>query len=200
MSLNSMQGIVVGGQSSVTDLAVQGNGYFVVSDAAGDTFLTRDGSFVPDAQGNLVNSDGYYLMGYNVQDGPAVITANSLNGTQIVNIDKAGEQATASTSGAFTANLPSTSANGQTETTAMVAYDNLGNAQNFTLKWTNASTAGSPNTWQLTVTDSTGAQTTATLKFDPNTGKLSSLTGASANGNSLGIQVPNGKTLSLDLS
>src|SRR5579863_6076936 len=93
MSLNSVQGTVVGGQSAVTDLAVQGNGFFVVSDAAGDIFLTRDGSFVPDASGNLVNSDGYYLMGYNIQNGPANIAANSLSGTQIVNVDQAGEQA-----------------------------------------------------------------------------------------------------------
>ena len=36
---------------------------------SGDLYLTRNGSFVPDAYGNLVNSAGYYLMGYNVQDG-----------------------------------------------------------------------------------------------------------------------------------
>src|SRR5580704_19286561 len=106
MSLNSMQGIVVSGQSAVTDLAVQGAGFFVVSNASGEDFLTRDGSFVPDASGNLVNSAGYYLMGYNIQNGPANIAANSLSGTQIVNVDQAGEVATPSTTGTFTANLP----------------------------------------------------------------------------------------------
>src|SRR5471032_1854293 len=67
MSMNSLQG-GLSGTSTVTNLAVQGDGFFVVSDAAGDTFLTRNGSFVPDASGNLVNSAGYYLMGSNVQN------------------------------------------------------------------------------------------------------------------------------------
>ena len=43
---------------------MQGNGFFVVSNAANtQQFLTRAGSFVPDAQGNLVNAAGYYLLG-----------------------------------------------------------------------------------------------------------------------------------------
>ena len=48
--------------TSSTDLAVQGNGFFVVSDANGGNFLTRAGSFVPDSQGNLVNAAGFHLM------------------------------------------------------------------------------------------------------------------------------------------
>ncbi|HLH47957.1 MAG TPA: flagellar hook protein FlgE [Roseiarcus sp.] len=193
ISLNSMQGIVVGGQSAVTDLAVQGNGFFVVSNSAGDTFLTRDGSFVPDASGNLVNSAGYYLMGYNIQNGPATITANSLTGTQVVNVDKAGEQATPSSTGTFAANLPSASAVGQTETTDLVAYDNLGSAQNLAMTFAN----NGGNSWQLTVTDSTGATTTTNLTFNPNTGKLTSLGGG---GTTLNVNVPNGQTVALDLS
>ncbi len=59
------------GTSTTTDLAIKGDGYFIVSDANGDIYLTRNGSFVPDAQGNLVNSAGYYLMGYDVQNGQA---------------------------------------------------------------------------------------------------------------------------------
>ncbi len=61
VSYNTMQGQVESTQT-VTNLAVQGAGFFVVSDGSGNTFLTRNGSFTPDAQGNLVNSAGYYLM------------------------------------------------------------------------------------------------------------------------------------------
>ena len=51
-----LQGTVVG-TSTTTDLAVQGDGFFVVSDSSAATlYLTRNGSFVPDANGNLVNS------------------------------------------------------------------------------------------------------------------------------------------------
>src|SRR4051812_38933750 len=51
---NSLQGAVVG-TSTATDLAIQGKGYFIVSDASGSIYLTRNGSFVPDANGNLIN-------------------------------------------------------------------------------------------------------------------------------------------------
>ena len=50
--------------TSSTDLALQGNGFFIVTDSSAVPYLTRAGSFVPDAQGNLVNTAGYYLMGY----------------------------------------------------------------------------------------------------------------------------------------
>ena len=95
----------------MTNLAVQGNGFFVVSDAAGDVFLTRDGSFVPDASGNLVNmAAGYYLMGTNVQNGNFSPVANSLSGLQKVNVSKSGEQAVATTSGTLSVNLDSRTA------------------------------------------------------------------------------------------
>ncbi|MFX8731627.1 flagellar hook-basal body complex protein, partial [Acinetobacter baumannii] len=55
--------------TSVTDLSVKGNGFFIVSDSSGTPFLTRAGNFVPDSDGNLVNAAGYYLMGYPVRDG-----------------------------------------------------------------------------------------------------------------------------------
>jgi flagellar hook protein FlgE len=198
MQLNSMQGTVVGNQSAVTDLAVQGNGFFVVSNAAGDIFLTRDGSFVPDAQGNLVNSDGYYLMGYNIQNGPATMSANSYAGMSVVNVDKAGEEATPSSTGVFSANLPADAAAGQTETTSLVGYDDLGGTQSISISMTKAATPA--DTWNLTATDSAGNQTTATLTFDPATGDLSGLAGATANGDTLSIQVPGGQDLALNLS
>ena len=50
--------------TSATDLGIKGNGFFVVPNDAGKTFLTRAGSFVPDGSGNLVNAAGYKLMGY----------------------------------------------------------------------------------------------------------------------------------------
>ena len=106
-SLNTLQGSVVG-TSTTTDLAIQGDGYFVVSDASGALYLTRNGSFVPDAEGNLVNSAGYYLMGYNVQDGQAAGTSNSLAGLVKVNTITSGEAATPTTTGNLAVNLPST--------------------------------------------------------------------------------------------
>ncbi len=46
-----------------TDLAIEGRGFFVVSDGQ-QNYYTRDGSFVRDASGVLVNADGLTLMGW----------------------------------------------------------------------------------------------------------------------------------------
>lgn len=48
-----------------TDMALQGNGFFTVMDAEGNIFLTRDGSFDLDANGDLVTSLGYKVLGTN---------------------------------------------------------------------------------------------------------------------------------------
>ncbi len=45
-----------------TDLALQGDGFFVVSTPAGNRY-TRDGNFSVSSQGYLVNSDGYPVVG-----------------------------------------------------------------------------------------------------------------------------------------
>lgn len=50
--------------SSSTDLAISGDGFFIVEDAAtGATYYTRAGSFDLDSNGNLVDSNGYVVQG-----------------------------------------------------------------------------------------------------------------------------------------
>ena len=46
-----------------SDMMISGNGYFAVMDANGNTYLTRDGSFTLDANGDLVNSCTYRVLG-----------------------------------------------------------------------------------------------------------------------------------------
>lgn len=48
----------------LTDFAIQGSGFFVVSTPNGQRY-TRDGGFSVNSQGYLVNNDGHYLMGTN---------------------------------------------------------------------------------------------------------------------------------------
>lgn len=52
-----------------TDLAIDGDGYFIVQDAGSDTFMfTRAGNFGVDAEGNLVTADGLYVCGWQEYD------------------------------------------------------------------------------------------------------------------------------------
>ena len=51
---------------SATDLAVNGIGFFVVHDNSGDEYFTRAGQFYIDELGDMVNSDGLHVMGYDI--------------------------------------------------------------------------------------------------------------------------------------
>ena len=66
-----------------TNMAIEGNGFFVVENASGQTFLTRAGSFKPDAQGNLVNASGYTLMGYPPEPSPPSYSPSDLVPVQV---------------------------------------------------------------------------------------------------------------------
>lgn len=198
--------------TSSTDLAVSGNGFFVVSNSAGQQFLTRAGSFVKDASGNLVNSAGYYLNGYSLANGTPTIASNSLAGMQVVNINSTALSATPTTTGTFTANLPSTdtviasttaiapaTTGTYNEKTSIVMYDSLGASQtvNLYLQNNGSTTSGGVTTYNWTVKayDSTNAtvEGTANLVFDSS--------GALTSGSPMSITIPgSGSTMSLDLS
>jgi flagellar hook protein FlgE len=225
-SLNSLQGSVVG-TSTTTDLAIKGDGYFVVSDSGGALYLTRNGSFVPDASGNLVNSAGYYLMGYNVQSGAATGTTNSLAGMVKVNTITSGEAATPTTTGTLAVNLPSTAAvnatpttypsanttsSTYTEETSLVVYDNLGAAHTLNVYFTNTGPSAvgvTPATynWEVDVFDAADAATGGGFPYGASgsaplvsgTLKFSQANGTLTSGSPVTLTVPNGQSMSLNL-
>ncbi len=200
---------------SPTDLAVSGNGFFMVESDAGTPYLTRAGNFVPDSNGDLVNAAGFKLMGYNLLDGSSSSVVNSAAGLQVVSTSGLGMKATPSTSGTFGVNLPADatvaatlpSANTAASTfsgkTSLVTYDNLGHQ--VTLDVYSAKTAD--NTWEVTVYNAADASasggfpytagplSTATLAFDGTTGALTS-----ASPQSISVNIPNGAAFSLDVS
>jgi len=202
--------------TSPTDLAIQGNGFFVVSQPSGPTELTRAGSFVPDSSGYLVNTAGLRLMGYGVGNANQAPVANGTAGLVPITVNMTGQQATATTAGKLTMNLPAAnpvnpgplpSTNSATASydakTSLVAYDSLGAPQTIDLY--TAKTAS--NTWELTAFDrstasagggfpyGSGPLASMTLNFDPTNGAL-----ANPSPQALSISIPNGQTLNLDLS
>ena len=67
------------GTGSKTDVAIAGNGFFVVNEASspglGDEyFFTRAGAFNPDENGDLVNTAGYFLQGWPLTNGTTLPT------------------------------------------------------------------------------------------------------------------------------
>lgn len=55
------QGTLVNGNNEL-DLSLTGPGFFAIENAVGERFLTRDGSFMLDNLGQLVNSNGDYVV------------------------------------------------------------------------------------------------------------------------------------------
>ncbi len=148
--------------SSGTDLAIEGDGFFVVNDDAGQPYLTRAGSFTLDgASGNLVNAAGYTLMGYDLANGDPNVALNGITNLVPVNVSSMNMRASASSSGAFMANLPSEAdivavadapAAGGTaysEKSSIIVYDEVGNEVTLDLYMTK--TAESPATWEYTI-------------------------------------------------
>jgi flagellar hook protein FlgE len=194
--------------TSATDLAVQGNGFFVVQDANGNNFLTRAGSFVPDSTGNLVNTAGFQLMGYNIANGATPnVAANGFGGLQVINVNQMSLQAAASTKATVAANLdPSATAiagpagpGSYTSKTSMVTYDNIGNAVTLDVY---ASKTGA-NTWDVEVYNGATALTTpgptTTFTFDVTAVGKGAL--AAASPKSLSVAIPGGSaTFNIDLA
>lgn len=211
--LTSEQG-ALRGTGNATDLAISGNGFFVVSNDAGANFLTRAGSFVPDAKGNLVNTAGYKLMGYPL-DGALAQGVAGLGGTTAVNIGQLALTATPSTQASFTANLPSQaaatdpallpSANAAgaavTGKSSIVAYDNLGTPVTLDMYYNKTA----DNTWEVSIYNKADAGpsgsfpyanpalATSEIDFNPADGSISA-------GANLNVQIPGGAMLTLDLS
>lgn len=203
--------------TSKTDLAIDGQGFFIVQDTNGARFLTRAGSFVPDGTGNLVNAAGFTLLGYDYEGGEPAPVVNGFDGLVPVNISAGSLTATPSSTGFFKANLDASAAivapallpsanaaNAEySHKSSLVVYDNLGKEVLLDFYYTKTAA----NTFEVAVYDrSTAAPgtsfpygspalATTTLEFDPLANGV--LTVASAK--DISLAVPGGVALTIDL-
>jgi flagellar hook protein FlgE len=125
-------------------MALQGNGYFVVSQN-GETSYTRDGDFTVNSSGQLTTSTGDLVMGF-----PATNGTISTSGTLApITVNSSGTlPAVATSTFNVDANLDSASTVGTTYNTPVTIYDSLGTAQTLNIQYTNTG----PNAWSYSVT------------------------------------------------
>ena len=162
-----------------TDVALQGNGFFVVSDGT-NQYLTRAGDFTIAANGDLTTANGLNVMGYPAVNG-AVNTNSPLAPINIPESAILPPQAT--TSFTMTANLDSDGSN-QTFPATVEVYDSLGQMHTATITYTQTGT----NAWNYSIalpdSDFAGGvctPVTGSMSFDAN-GNLTSITPAGAAG------------------
>src|SRR5918911_3553248 len=190
----------------LTDMAIQGDGYFVMSDGK-QSFFSRDGAFDVGIDGTLVNpSSGLRVLGW--QADPLTGAVNtSLPACPIPIPVGAGMTGKASTTLTASGNLDagaSTTAPNNTVALQSTIYDSLGNPHAISITFTHTAA----DTWTvgpLTSPDGTLTLTGGTpLKFNT-AGKYDTTPGANTPGSmTLALTSPNGSaapfTFSLDMT
>ena len=202
--------------SNVTDLALSGDGMFVVSDASGTTYYTRNGEFDTDDDGYLYNNAGtkVYLMGW-ATDSTGKISGNGTSSElEKINVTNQVYSAKATSSLAIDASLGADT-DVSTSTTyekTLEVYDSLGNTHVVTATFTHtaADTTANTNTWTVSFASDDGTTSspgTLTMTFDGD-GKLDTITdssGTAVDASALSMQfdwnnAASDSTISLDLS
>lgn len=175
--------------SSALDLAIDGDGFYIVKDSSGGTFYTRAGQFNMDKNGNIVNPEGLILQGYQVDSAGNItgtiddltISSSTSPPRPTANAEMAANLDSSSTiPAAFDVNNPTSTSN---FSTAMTVYDSLGNGHLTTVYFRKSAEAVTGNTWEwYAVVDGseltggvTAIQAQGTLDFDT-TGALDTVT------------------------
>jgi flagellar hook protein FlgE len=132
--------------SGPLDAAIQGDGFFVVRDTAGNVLYTRGGNFQVDKAGNLLTSTGEKVQGWTDISG-AVDTNNALGDIAIPIGSLKPPKATGNIS--FDLNLNAAGATGDKFSTPIEIFDSLGTSHVLTVTFTKNATAGQ---WDYEVT------------------------------------------------
>ncbi len=161
------------------DAAIQGDGFFVVSDSAGNNLYTRAGNFEVDSAGNLMTDTGAYVQGWTTTDPTTgAVNTNGPIGNIVIPVGSLSPPV-ASTAFSVGLNLNSSATvYSSTDTssdfsTPMTVYDSLGTSHVLTLDFQKSGS----NTWNYNVTipgadvgstDTSVSVATGSLTFDPN--------------------------------
>jgi flagellar hook protein FlgE len=173
-----------------TDLYVEGNGWFILSDGS-SRYYSRAGNFSVDANGYLVSPvNGYRVQGLTAVGGSIPSTGNLSD----IRIPYDATMAPVASSAIDVGgNLDSSGAVGATYSTQVDIYDNAGGSTTLTINFVKTDT----NTWDVSLDAAAGTDpaNTETLRFNGDTGLLSGTSEFSFNWTPLGASTPIALTL-----
>ena len=122
--------------SNATDMAINGQGFFVLREHSGSNFYTRAGEFSFDRDGYLVNVDGLFVQGYEIT---ATDPMGNLVLGSITDINVPGQSTSppmATDTFTVDVNLDARALVSGTYSTTVTVYDSLGNTIPLTLTFT----------------------------------------------------------------
>lgn len=144
-----------------TDLAIQGNSFFVVGDGT-QQFYTRAGNFQIDGIGRLVSANnGYVVQGRLAQAG---VLQQSVGDITIPLNQRADANATSNVG--IVGNLDAAAATGDVKQTLIVVYDSQGTSHDLVIDFTKTA---NPNEWDFAISTPNGTNVsgdTGTMTFD----------------------------------
>ncbi len=153
--VNTVQGTVKQTDRPL-DLAIAGQGFFTVSSQVGEAKgapvfkgqaeYTRTGDFALNKDGYLVNSAGKFLNGWPA-DAAGAIDSTTLKPIQV---SQSSYSPVPTSEVTLAANLPATPGSATPITSQVQVYDALGQTHSLQLAWTPV--AGTPNAWQVAIT------------------------------------------------
>jgi flagellar hook protein FlgE len=129
--------------SNNTDLSINGEGLFIVNDSAGASYYTRAGEFSFDKDGNLVNPDGLFVQGYQLN------STGALGAIGNITLPPGTTPAQGTSTFSLGINLDASAASGDQYSTSIRIYDSLGNDIPLTITFTKTA---NPNEWDWEAT------------------------------------------------
>jgi flagellar hook protein FlgE len=142
--------------TSETDLAINGDGFFIVKGDDGTPYLTRAGSFVLQDDGTLKNTAGYTLQGYEYDStADPTIVVNGFDGLEPVDLSGSGISAVRSMTGTLNVNLPNAAQVGvaaDIKTTSLKVYDSQGTSRLITFTYEKTA----DNFWTVSAVEADG--------------------------------------------
>ncbi len=157
----------VNATGTASNMAIDGNGFFVLSAGNNNNVYTRNGNFTLNQSGGLVSQDGLAVQGYPATNG--VVNTNAPIGPLTIPVGQV-EPPAATSSFSMTANLNSSAAVGTAVPSQITLYDSLGQSHVATVTYTKTAS----NTWSYAIAlpagdqlvSGTTANTTGTLTFN----------------------------------
>src|SRR5579883_1770765 len=182
---------------SPTDLAIQGNGFFILNDGQGGRVYTRDGSFSMGLDGTLANANGLQLLGWTPDPTTGLIDpTRPLQPITIPTGDQMVGQASSTVT--FKGNLDQRIDAGAAPpanqvTTTLNLYDSLGHVHQVTVTFTKTNNATNSWSWSVSTTEAgVSVSGSGTIGFD-GAGAYQDTNGAAPDG-TITLTLSNGAT------